>query len=35
MKLNVHLECFTMRKDKVSSFILPEILVTNVEINSK
>ena len=34
MKLNIHLDCFTMRKDhvfdrkeKVSSFILPEILV--------
>ena len=33
MKLNIHFDCFTMRKDhdltkeKVSSFILPEILV--------
>ena len=34
MELNIHLECFAMtkdlkdnRKDKVSSFILPEILV--------
>ena len=29
MKLNIHLEC--NRKDKVSSFILPEILVKNAE----
>ena len=38
MKLNIHLECFPMgktlnRKDKVSSFILPEILVKNAGMN--
>ena len=39
MKLNIHLESFTMRKDlltekeKVSSFILPKILVKNTGIN--
>ena len=44
MKLNIHLECFAMRndffqkksqngKDKVSSFILPEILAKNGGIN--
>ena len=40
MKLNAHLENFPMRKlrpsnrkDKVSSFILPEILVKNAAIN--
>ena len=38
--LNIHLECFPMRKDlsfnkkeKVSSFILPEILKKNAGIN--
>ena len=39
MKLNIHLECFAMRKDllteknKVSSLILSEILVKNAGIN--
>ena len=40
MKLNIHLECFALRKDlsdnrkdKVSSFILPEMLVKNAGIN--
>ena len=33
MKLNKHSECFAIRKDKVSSFILQEILVKNAGIN--
>ena len=38
MELNIHLECFAMSKylvtpQKVSSFILPEILVKNAGIN--
>ena len=39
MKLNIHLECFAMNKGlltekiKVSSFILPEILVKNAGMN--
>ena len=40
LKLNIHLECVAMRNDllrkktKVSSFILPEILVKNTGINN-
>ena len=39
MKLNIHLECFAIRKDpltektKCQVFFLPEILVTNAGIN--
>ena len=39
MKLNIHLECFAIRKDpltektKCQVFILPEILVKNAGIN--